>query len=113
MLMVSQFVGKDHRETFFARDLGEQAAGNPYSSTRYRDGIRLEHGPGASGIQLITLADDPIQGKDGIQTNAMSLYVNHFKTGMLMVNPAQADSFESHSRVWLDTENGYGISRKF
>lgn len=76
------------------------------------DGIRIEHGPGNSAIQLITNAHRPIEGGEGFQTNGLTLYVDRYKTGLFMINPGQGETFTSHGRVWLDTERGFEMSRQ-
>jgi hypothetical protein len=75
------------------------------------DGIRLEHGPGTSAMQLIAPAHQPIQGGEGFQTNGLMIHVDRYKSGLFMINPGQSETFKSHGRIWLDTERGFEMSR--
>ncbi len=96
------------REVASIRSYGDSTS---FQMGGHNDGIRLEHGPGNSAMQLITAAHRPIQGGEGFQTNGLTLYVDRYKTGLFMINPGQSETFKSHGRVWLDTERGYEMSR--
>jgi len=97
---------------------GEAASMMSYGNTTafqmggVRDGIRMEHGPKTSAIQLLTEAQRPVEGEEGFQTNGLTIYVDRFKSGLFMINPGQGDTFTSHGRVWLDTERGFEMSRE-
>ena len=107
------------RKLVVVDDAGREAASlRSYGNTTafqmgsHSDGVRIEHGPANSAIQLITGAHRPVGGGEGFQTNSLMLYVDRIKTGMFMINPGQGETFTSHGCVWLDTERGFEMSRE-